>query len=163
MCSCPCWRGGGGPSEGTSGRAGPAGVARAGLCWRGLTPEAGKCKGVGAVGAPSSPVQGIVDRREDIGEAEPEHLKGDDAGHRDQCRDQPIFDGGRGACVVDQPNFPHDESPYRIGLAIPGDLARYVRTIGSGTGLTGAKACGVMIFSHKGTKTQSSQASSHRT
>jgi len=33
-----------------SGRAGPAGVARAGLCWRRLTPGAGKCKGVGVVG-----------------------------------------------------------------------------------------------------------------
>jgi hypothetical protein len=30
-----------------SGRAGPTGVARAGLCWRRLTPGVGKCKGVG--------------------------------------------------------------------------------------------------------------------
>lgn len=37
----------------------------------------------------------VADGREDVGEVEPEALEGDDAGDRDQRRDQPIFDRRR--------------------------------------------------------------------
>ena len=44
-------------------------------------------------------IQRIVDRIEDIGEVEAEHPEGDEAGERDQCRDQAIFDRGGAALV----------------------------------------------------------------
>lgn len=53
-----------------SGRAGPTGVARAGLCWRRLTPGGGKCKGVGALPHDTAEMVSDQVRHNDDGNAE---------------------------------------------------------------------------------------------
>ena len=54
----------------------------------------------------------VRDLREDVDEVQPQRLKRDDAGNRDQARDQPVFDCCRAAIVLegfedtrDRPSF----------------------------------------------------------
>jgi hypothetical protein len=42
----------------------------------------------------------VRDRREDVGEVQPQRLKRDDAGDGDQAGDEAVLDGGRGGLIV---------------------------------------------------------------
>ena len=74
--------------------------------------------GCGRGAADAAPlIQRIVDRREDVGEAEAEHLEGDEAGERDQRGDQAIFDRGGTALVGAQIGSGHGvpAGVWRVG------------------------------------------------